>query len=47
MGTTPTGKQITIPIITINRFNDDKIVERWSISDQLTMMRQLGIIPSG
>jgi predicted ester cyclase len=45
MGTTPTGKQITVPIITINRFTGDKIVERWSISDQLAMMRQLGVIP--
>jgi predicted ester cyclase len=46
MGITPTGKQIIIPVITINRFAGDKIVERWSISDQLAMMQQLGTIPS-
>jgi predicted ester cyclase len=45
MGIIPTGKQITVPIITINRFAGDKIVERWSISDQLAMMQQLGVIP--
>jgi len=46
MDITPTSKQITVPIITINRFAGDKIVERWSISDQLAMMQQLGVIPS-
>jgi predicted ester cyclase len=46
MGITPTGKQITVPVITINRFAGGKIVERWSLSDQLAMMQQLGIIPS-
>jgi len=46
MGITPTDKQITVPVITINRFAGDKIVERWSISDQLAMMQQLGVIPS-
>ena len=46
MGITPTSKQITIPIVTINRFIGNKIVERWSISDQLGMMHQLGVISS-
>ena len=46
MGTTPTGKQITVPVITINRFAGNKIVERWSLSDQLAMMQQLGMIPA-
>jgi predicted ester cyclase len=45
MGTTPTGKQITVPVITINRFVGNKIVERWSLYDQLAMMQQLGMIP--
>jgi predicted ester cyclase len=44
MGVNPTNKQIIVPLITINRFAGDKIVERWSISDQLAMMRQLGAI---
>ncbi len=47
MGIKPTNKQIVVPVITINRFAGDKIVERWSISDQLAMMQQLGVIPSG
>jgi len=45
MNFAPTGRQVTFPVITINRFSGDKIVERWSISDQLDIMRQLGIIP--
>jgi len=46
MGIAPTGKQIIVPVITINRFIGGKIVERWSVSDQLTMLQQLGVIPS-
>lgn len=44
MGIPPTGKQVTIPAITINRFTEGKIVERWSISDQLDTMQQMGVI---
>jgi predicted ester cyclase len=47
MGINPTNKQIIVPVITINRFAGDKIVERWSVSDQLAMMQQLGVVPSG
>ena len=46
MGIAPTGKRITFPVITINRFIGSKIAERWSISDQLDIMRQLGVLPS-
>jgi predicted ester cyclase len=47
MGIKPTNMQVTVPVITINRFAGDQIVERWSISDQLAMMHQLGVIHWG
>jgi predicted ester cyclase len=45
MGIAPTGKQVTIPGISIMRIADGKIVEEWTSSDQLGMMMQLGVIP--
>ena len=45
-GLSPTGKQIEVSAITIERIKDGKIVERRVNSDWLGMMRQLGLIPS-
>jgi steroid delta-isomerase-like uncharacterized protein len=45
-GIPPTGQQVTVTGITINRFADGKIAEVWSAADQLGMMQQLGVIPS-
>jgi predicted ester cyclase len=41
----PTGRQITFTAIAINRFANGKIVERWFNSDELGMMRQMGLVP--
>ena len=41
----PTGRQITFAAIAINRFVNGKIVERWFNSDELGMMRQMGLLP--
>jgi predicted ester cyclase len=41
----PTGQQISIGLIDIVRVADGKVVEHWSIADNLGMMRQLGVIP--
>ena len=43
MGIIPTNKRVTFPVITINRFADGKIIERWSLADSLDMLQQLGI----
>lgn len=44
-GIPPTGKTGTIAHWTINRYNSDgKIVEAWNLNDDLSMMKQLGII---
>jgi SnoaL-like polyketide cyclase len=33
---------VTLPGITISRFENDKIVEDWTVSDNLELLRQLG-----
>jgi len=45
-GIPPTGKQITVSVISIIRIAGGKVVERWNITDQLGMMQQLGILPT-
>jgi steroid delta-isomerase-like uncharacterized protein len=45
MGVPPTGKRITVSNITITRLEGGKIVEEWTESDTLGMMRQLGLVP--
>ena len=41
----PTGKQITVDAIDIFRFASGKIVDHWGVTDQMSMMQQLGAIP--
>jgi steroid delta-isomerase-like uncharacterized protein len=45
-GVPPTGKQFTIASIDLDRLANGKIVEHWSIADQLGLMQQLGVIPA-
>jgi steroid delta-isomerase-like uncharacterized protein len=45
-GIPPTGKQVTITSMDINRITDGKIAERWHEYDALGMMQQLGVIPT-
>ena len=47
MGIPPTGRRVDISGVTINRFSGGKIVEDWYQSDDLGMMQQLGVVPSG
>jgi steroid delta-isomerase-like uncharacterized protein len=44
-GLPPTGKQISISAILIERVKDGKVVEHWSLFDSLSMMQQLGLLP--
>jgi steroid delta-isomerase-like uncharacterized protein len=46
MGIPPTGKQVTVSAMTIDYIANGKIVETWRLFDQLTMMQQLGVIPT-
>ena len=45
MGIAPTGKQIAISVITINRIAGGKAAEGWEEVDRLGMMQQLGVVP--
>ena len=44
MGLPPTGRQIDLPTIGILRFANGRAIERWGISDNMTMMQQLGVM---
>jgi len=46
MNLPPTGKQISIEGIDIVRMSGGKAVEHWGLLDALTMMQQLGAIPT-
>jgi steroid delta-isomerase-like uncharacterized protein len=44
-GLPATGKQITISAFLTERIRDGKVVEHWSLFDQMSLMQQLGVIP--
>ena len=44
-GIPPTGKQVTVTGIAIDRFVGGKIAEEWEVFDQMGMMQQLGVVP--
>ena len=46
MGIPATGKQVSIVGIAIDRFENGRSVEHWELFDQMSMMQQLGAIPS-
>ena len=41
----PTGKKVKIRGVQISKFKDGKMVERWGSSDELTLLKQIGVIP--
>ena len=45
-GIAPTGKQVTVSGISIDRIADGKMQETWTNYDQLGMLQQLGVIPT-
>jgi steroid delta-isomerase-like uncharacterized protein len=46
MGIPPTGREVTITGITINRLSGGKVEEQWNNFDQLGMLQQLGVGPT-
>jgi len=46
MGLPPTHKTATMPIMLIYRIANAKIAEHWMVADQLSLMQQLGAIPT-
>lgn len=48
MNIPPTGKPFRANFISISRYSDDgKLEELWINFDEMSMMRQLGLIPNG
>lgn len=46
LGIPATGKSITITGINIFRFADGLVVEHWGLTDRITALRQLGLVPA-
>lgn len=44
-GVPPTGRQLSIKSITVERVSEGKVIEHWRVTDSLDMMQQLGAIP--
>jgi steroid delta-isomerase-like uncharacterized protein len=42
----PTGRRLVLDGINIFRIEDGKIVERWGRLDDLSLLRQLGLVPA-
>lgn len=40
----PTGKYVTVNQVNIEEIIDGKIAEHWRVTDELTMMKQLGVV---
>ena len=45
-GIPATGKKINVSAITTLHFRDGRVYERWNQLDQMSMMQQLGVIPT-
>lgn len=45
MGLPATGKPVSFSGISIERFVDNRIVEHWRVTDELSLLQQLGVIP--
>lgn len=46
VGIPPTGKRVSVQHVHWFRLADGKVVEQWSVRDDLGQMQQMGVIPS-
>ena len=44
LGIAPTGRSFDVPTVGILRFANGRAVERWGMSDNLEILRQLGLV---
>jgi len=44
-GIAPTGKRFEVTQTNIERFRDGKIVDHWRNTDELSLLKQLGVVP--
>ncbi len=48
LGMPATGKPVDFQAVDIVRFNDEGVAaEHWGVTDTMTMMQQLGVVPEG
>lgn len=45
MGIPPTGREVAYDYVHIVKFRDGKVAEHWGVRDDMTLMRQLGVVP--
>ena len=45
MGIPPTGKEVDFSIFVTYRIAGGKIVDHWMLTDNMTLMQQLGVLP--
>jgi predicted ester cyclase len=45
MGIPPTNREVAYDYVHIVRYRDGKAVEHWGVRDDMTLMRQLGVLP--
>jgi steroid delta-isomerase-like uncharacterized protein len=45
-GIPPTGKQVALAGIDIDRIANGKVIECWPIADELSLLQQLGAVPA-
>ena len=45
MGHPPTGRSFEVAAMQIARFEGGKVQERWGLTDQIGMLKQLGLLP--
>jgi predicted ester cyclase len=45
MGIPPSGWPVNVSLMDVVRISDGRVVEHWSVGDNLGMMQQLGVIP--
>jgi steroid delta-isomerase-like uncharacterized protein len=45
MGIPPSGRPVNVSLIDVVRISDGRVVEHWSVGDNLGMMQQLGAMP--
>jgi predicted ester cyclase len=46
MGIPPTGAEVEVPGVIIYHIADGKIADHWMLTDRMTMMQQLGVLPA-
>lgn len=46
MGIAPTGKEVTVPFFITYRIANGKIAQHWLLPDMLTLLQQVGAMPS-